>query len=102
MIVHRRKKCKKVYKANTKGDSHGKFFAFSYKITFRYPNIAPFVLSLRSKKHACMWHVTGTKSYFENVLHVICRISVEMQRKLVSEFKEFIYKALHCVAGQKG
>ena len=49
-----------------------------------------------------MWHVTGTKSYFENVLYVICRISVEMQRKLVSEFKEFIYKALHCVAGQKG
>ena len=40
--VHRSKKRKNVRKANTVGSSPEKYFVFSYEITFRYSNIAPF------------------------------------------------------------
>ena len=42
MNVHGRKNHRNVCKVNTIGDDFGKNFVFSYKITFRYPNIAPF------------------------------------------------------------
>ena len=43
MSVHRSKKHGNVCKENTVHDAPGKCFVFSYEITFRYPNIAPFV-----------------------------------------------------------
>ena len=43
MSVHRSKNRGNACKENTVCDSPGKFFVFSYKITFRYPNIAPLV-----------------------------------------------------------
>ena len=43
------------------------------------------LLSVKSQNHANMRHVTGTESYFENFLHVICWIYAKMQRKLIPE-----------------
>ena len=36
-------KCRNVYRANTVSDALEKFYLFSHKITFRYPNITSFV-----------------------------------------------------------
>ena len=43
MIVHRSIKRESVCKANTRGNTSGNCFVFSYEITFRYFNIAPSV-----------------------------------------------------------
>ena len=42
MSVHRSKKRRNVCKEDTLGNAPGNIFVFSYKITFRYPNTAPF------------------------------------------------------------
>ena len=41
-------------------------------------------MNIRSQKHERMRHEATMESYFENFLYLICGVSVETQRKLVS------------------
>ena len=60
MIVHRSIKRESVCKANTRGNTSGNCFVFSYEITFRYFNIAPSVTckyEARNRQGILFWKV---------------------------------------------